>query len=229
MKATSPYDATLLRSGAVILLALALALSNSDLFAQMENPKKLVGKTRDPITRTGKHTGNQPSPVGTAFGSWDGNPGVFFSPAMLDSVIWVGPVCALPTSKDSVFGSSIWNGDPALVVLGIQGPLVFGATVGNRCLFSDSSDNSNSISGLIQPFINYALPGGWYVNVVPISAEEMCCGKHLIVPIGPCVGKVHCFGKLPVNMQLGAYYNSEKSEDGPSWQFRFQLQFQFPQ
>ena len=35
------------------------------------------------------------------------------------------------------------------------------------------------------------------------------------------------FGKLPVNTQLGAYYNVEKPEFGSDWQIRAQVQFVF--
>ncbi len=230
MKAISPCDAILLRPGAVILLVLALALGNSHLFAQIGNSKKPAKKTGNPIVRALRDTGDQPSPAGTVFGLGNGAQGLFVSPAMLGSVtLGVGSICTLSPPKDSMFGSGAWNCSPALVVLSTHGPLVFGASVGNFSQFSDSSDSFNGISTLIQPLINYSMPGGWYVKAVPTAGEEMCCGKHLIVPLGPCVGKIHCFGELPVNLQLGAYYNSEKSTDGPSWQLRLQFQFPFPQ
>jgi hypothetical protein len=42
------------------------------------------------------------------------------------------------------------------------------------------------------------------------------------------VGKIFHFGALPVNMQLGAYYNVVQPDNGPGWQLRFQMQFMFP-
>ena len=36
------------------------------------------------------------------------------------------------------------------------------------------------------------------------------------------------FGKLPVNLQLGAYYNAVTPDNGPDWQLRFQFQFLLP-
>jgi len=30
-------------------------------------------------------------------------------------------------------------------------------------------------------------------------------------------------GKLPINGQIGAYYNVEAPKNGPDWQFRVQL------
>ncbi len=48
------------------------------------------------------------------------------------------------------------------------------------------------------------------------------------VPIGGGVGRIFHFGKLPVNSQIGAYYNVEKPEFGADWQIRFQVQLMFP-
>jgi hypothetical protein len=48
------------------------------------------------------------------------------------------------------------------------------------------------------------------------------------VPLGAGIGKIFHFGPLPVNTQLGAYYNVVKPDDGPDWQIRFQVQFMFP-
>jgi len=214
-----------------MLLALVLAFDSSNLFAQIDNQKKPVQRTQNPTGRTGEPIVNQPSPypgVGSVFSLGDSNLGLFASPTMLDSVIWgTGSICALSTAKNSLSGNGIWSSGPAILVFGMQGPWVFGALVSNQCLPAESNDG-NPFSTLIQPFINCNLAGGWYVNMVPNVGGEMCYGKHLIVPVGPCIGKVICFGQLPVNLQLGAYYNSEKTEDGPSWQLRLQLQFQWP-
>jgi hypothetical protein len=83
---------------------------------------------------------------------------------------------------------------------------------------------------LIQPFINYNLPGGWYVNTVPIITAdwERASGDEWLVPLGAGVGKLHRFGRLPVSLQLGAYGNVERPEYAPDWQLRFQVQFLFP-
>jgi hypothetical protein len=42
------------------------------------------------------------------------------------------------------------------------------------------------------------------------------------------IGRIFRFGKLPVNAQIGAYYNVVKPDFGPNWQIRAQVQFMFP-
>jgi hypothetical protein len=46
--------------------------------------------------------------------------------------------------------------------------------------------------------------------------------------LGGGVGKISKFGKLPVNTQIGAYYNVVKPDFANNWQIRAQLQFMFP-
>ncbi|HKM68791.1 MAG TPA: hypothetical protein VJX94_01695 [Stellaceae bacterium] len=50
-----------------------------------------------------------------------------------------------------------------------------------------------------------------------------------MVPVGVGVGRViKLFDKLPINLQLGAYYNAvHPSQTGPSWQLRSQFTFIF--
>ncbi|MGA8279799.1 MAG: hypothetical protein WB853_02795 [Desulfobacterales bacterium] len=45
---------------------------------------------------------------------------------------------------------------------------------------------------------------------------------------GGGVGKIVHFGRLPVNLQLQAYYNVATPDNGADWQLRFQFQFLFP-
>lgn len=42
------------------------------------------------------------------------------------------------------------------------------------------------------------------------------------------VGRIFHIGKLPVNAQLGGYYNVVKAEEGANWQLRAQVQLMFP-
>ena len=64
-----------------------------------------------------------------------------------------------------------------------------------------------------------------YIFTANWKAES---GQKWVVPFGGGVGKVSFLGKLPVNMQMGAYVNAVKPDDGPDWQMRFQAQFLLP-
>ena len=71
---------------------------------------------------------------------------------------------------------------------------------------------------------------GWYLSSSPIITAdwENRSGDEWTVPLGAAVGKLHRLGKLPVNVQLGAYYNVVTPDNGPDWQIRFQVQFLLP-
>lgn len=47
------------------------------------------------------------------------------------------------------------------------------------------------------------------------------------VPLDGGIGKIFHVGKLPVNTQVGAYYNVVHPDDGASWQLRAQVQLTF--
>lgn len=82
---------------------------------------------------------------------------------------------------------------------------------------------------LLQCFVNYNLPGGWYLVISPIMTADWE-GDHdaWTVPLGGGFGKIHRFGKLPVNFSAQAFYNAEKTEFGGDWSTRFQVQLLFP-
>ena len=47
------------------------------------------------------------------------------------------------------------------------------------------------------------------------------------MPLGGGIGKVFHFGKLPVNAQIGGYYNVVHPDNGAHWQLRAQVQFTY--
>jgi hypothetical protein len=185
------------------------------------------------ITRTIIPIINQPSPapgVPSAFGLGDINPSIFISPAKSGELIWgVGPTFTFPTATDSLLGSGEWSAGPAAVALTMQGHWVVGVLANQQWSYAGWGDQDVSAL-LIQPFINYNLPHGWYLNTVPIITAnwESDSDDRWTVPIGGGVGKVQKVSKLPVNFQLGAYWNAVIPENGPDWQLRFQVQFMFP-
>ncbi len=57
---------------------------------------------------------------------------------------------------------------------------------------------------------------------------EARSGQQWTVPLGLAIGQVMPIGAQPVNIQLGAYYNVVRPDEGPEWQVRFQVAFLFP-
>jgi hypothetical protein len=187
------------------------------------------------ITRTIMPVINQPSLFPGAeseFGVGDINPTLFFSPSKPGKLIWgVGPTMTLPTASDSILGSGKWTAGPAAVGLFMQGKWVYGALANQQWSFAGWGDhNVNQL--LIQPFVNYNLPNGWYVTSAPIMTANFAStsDNHWTVPIGGGGGKLWRVGKvgLPVNTQLQSFFNAEKPDFGPDWQLRFQVQLLFP-
>ena len=188
------------------------------------------------ITRTILPIINQPSPapgVSSNFGLGDLNPTFFLSPGKPGALIWgVGPTFTLPTATDTALGSGKWSMGPAAVVLTMQGPWVLGVLANQQWSVAGDSDRRRVSQMLIQPFVNYNLPDGWYLTTSPIITANWMAdsGDQWTVPLGGGFGKLWRVGKvgLPVNTQLAAYYNLEKPQGAADWQLRFQVQLLLP-
>jgi hypothetical protein len=156
----------------------------------------------------------------------------FLSPNAGSGLIWgVGPIVQAPTNSNDRLGNDRWGLGPTAVVLHLEkgSPWVYGALVNNVWSVGGGSDPKYN-NFLLQPFLNYNFPGGTYLTSSPIITAdwEASGSQRWTVPIGGGVGKIFHFGRLPVNMQLGAYWNVIAPDIGPDWQVRFQVQFMFP-
>lgn len=187
------------------------------------------------ITRTIVPLINQPEVVqgtGDEFGLGDINFTAFFSPKNpTKGIIWgAGPIFAFPTATDEKLGSEKWSLGPSAVALTIQGPWLFGALINNVWSFAGDDDRDDVNAMLVQPFVNYNLPNGWYLVSSPIITAnwEAASGNTWLVPLGGGVGKIFRIGNQPVNAQIQAFYNVEKPELVGDWTLRFQLQLLFP-
>ena len=177
---------------------------------------------------------NQPSPapgVRSAFGLGDFNPSFFLSPGNPGKIIWgVGPTVTFPTATDPMLGFGKYMVGPTAVALSIRGHWVFGVLVNNQWSVAGwGSQNQNRF--LLQPFVNYNLPNGWYLNTAPVMTADWNASHPDMwtVPVGGGFGKIiKLGGKLPVNLQLGAYYNAVTPRNGADWQLRFQFQVLLP-
>lgn len=190
-----------------------------------------VNESWNVITRTILPIVSQPSFVrGQARqdGIGDISVSTFLSPSKpaFDRLIWgAGPVIVLPTASDDRLGADQWGAGLTAVALVAQGPIVTGALVNN--VFSLEGRTFSQF--LLQPFFAYNFPGGWYTTSSPIvTADWSRADDAWLVPVGGGFGKVHRFGKLPVNLSVQAFYNAEKPQFAGDWSTRFQLQLLFP-
>jgi hypothetical protein len=156
----------------------------------------------------------------------------FLSPANAEGTIWgVGPIAQIPTTTNTKLGSDRWGLGPTFVVLKLEhgSPWVYGFLVNNIWSFGTGGGGSYN-NFLLQPFVNYNFEGGTYLSSAPIlTANWKASGSNVwTVPLGIAVGKIFHLGKLPVNAQIGSYYNVVKPDFGANWQIRAQIQLMFP-
>lgn len=169
--------------------------------------------------------------VGDVFGLGDIQLSQFLSPAKSGALIWgIGPIVQFPTATDDALGSDKWSAGPTAAALTIRGPWVAGALVNHLWSFAGDDDRADVNQTLIQPIVNYNLPGGWFLTSVPyITANWETDGDdRWTVPIGIGVGKVHRFGTQPVSLQLTPYYNVVRPDDAAEWTLQFRINLLFP-
>jgi hypothetical protein len=101
----------------------------------------------------------------------------------------------------------------------------------NMWSFAGNGDRRKVNLMLIQPFVNYNLPKGWYFTTGPQITADWAAPQSKntwTVPLGGGVGKILMIGKQPINLQLAAYSNLCKPDGAGDWQLRFQLQLLYP-
>ena len=83
---------------------------------------------------------------------------------------------------------------------------------------------------LLQPFVNYNLPEGWYLVTSPVIAANWTAesSQRWSVPVGGGIGKIFRIAGQPMNASLQAFDYAERPTAGPNWALRFQIQLLFP-
>lgn len=155
----------------------------------------------------------------------------FFTPAEPGPIIWgVGPAITLPTHTDERFGSDKVSAGPAIVVLSMPGKWVLGGLFQHSWDVAGRSSEADVDKSTLQLFINYNIENGWYLTTSPIFTAnwEADSDDRWKVPVGGGIGKMHRFGKQPVDFKLTSYYNVEQSEFGPDWEMTFTVKWLFP-
>ena len=188
------------------------------------------------VTRTIVPFISQPWARGTSIQSLgDINPSVFFVPTLKGNLtVGVGPTMIIPSATDNRLSSQRWSAGPSGVLVYTKGPIVAGGLINN--IWSFAGEGKRDVNKmLIQPFLNYNLPKGWYLTSSPIITADWNSedNKGWTVPVGLGVGRVFVLGTQPINASLSAYYNAVKPEVlGQTligdWTFRAQVQFLFP-
>ncbi len=195
----------------------------------------ISGKKWNIITRTIVPILYQPDfsqTNGGNFGLGDINPTFFISPAKPGKLIWgIGPTFLLPTATHETLGAGKWGIGPSAVLLAMPGKWTIGIIMSNIWSVAGKSDRADINQMVIQYFINYNLPRGWYITSAPIIIAnwEASSGNVWTVPFGIGIGKLHRLGKQPINVSIQAYYNAVHPDTlYADWSLRFQLTLLFP-
>jgi hypothetical protein len=158
----------------------------------------------------------------------------FFTPKAKvfgDWTLGLGPYLEFPTNSgpDGRFGTDNWSAGPAVLLMRSKGRWVNGILFTH--LWSYYGNDPQTNQSALQPFVNYNLKDGWYLNSAPIISANWAADSSntWTVPLGGGGGRVFHIGKLPVNTRVGAYYNVESPRSGSDWQLQFQVQFLFPE
>jgi hypothetical protein len=188
----------------------------------------LITRTILPIISQPGFAPNQ----GRTNGIGDTQVSLFVSPAKPGNWIWgAGAVIQLPTHSNTVLGNNNAGYGPAFVILHLEhgSPWVYGVLI-NDVFSSDSATSPAYNNGTMQPFLNYNLKSGMYFTSSPLMTVNWNArgSQQWTVPMGGGVGKIFRFGRLPVNMQVAAYYNVVSPQLAGNWQLRAQAQFMFP-
>ncbi len=176
----------------------------------------------------------QPDPnnsIGGDFGLGDINHSMFLSPAAAGPLIWgAGPIVSLPTSVNDRLGPSKLSFGPTAVIFAMPGDFTTGLLVSNLWSVAGDSDTPNVNFFTIQPIINYNLPNGWYLSMVPVITADWRgdSGDKWTVPLGGGIGKILRLGAQPLNLRLQAFGNATKPDGVANWLLQFRVQFLFP-
>jgi hypothetical protein len=187
----------------------------------------LITRTILPII---SHPGFGPDDNGTT-GLGDVIFRAFLSPSESGELIWgAGPVFSLPLATEDVLGSEKWGVGPTAVALTVNGPWVYGALFQSIWSFAGEDDRADVNEMLLQPFVNFNMPGGWYLVSSPVITANWKADSDdtWTLPVGGGVGKIFRIGELPLKGTIQGYYNLERPEYAAESTLRLQLQFLFP-
>jgi len=172
-----------------------------------------------------------PIPGNGATGLGDINYSLFISPAKPKGAIWgIGPSITVPSATDDELGSEKWSAGPTGVVLFQPKWGTFGMLARHLGSFAGDSDRGNVSQSLFEPFVNYNLSNGWYLitDIIVTANWQADSSDTWTVPLGGGVGKLFKIGDQAMNAKTEAYYNVEKPDNAPDWQWGFTIQFLFP-
>jgi hypothetical protein len=102
------------------------------------------------------------------------------------------------------------------------GHWVIGALVNNQWSVAGDPKRNSVNAFLAQPFVNYNVPGGWYLTTAPVMMANWLApaGQKSTVPVGGGFGRVFKAGGQAFNASISAYDNVVHPTGAADWQLR---------
>ncbi len=168
------------------------------------------------------------------FGLGDLAPAFFFVPSSdliglpAEFTLGFGPGLQVPTHTDSALGTDEWGAGPTLLIEYTKDNLQLGILAANIWSLGDGSQATNSMQ--LEPWIAYSITPEWYLLTdMAITADwNASASDRWVLPIGGGIGRTFNIGKQALNINLQAYWNAIKPDEGADWSMVFTFQMFFP-
>jgi hypothetical protein len=187
------------------------------------------------ITRTIVPLIDQPTlapGLGNVGGLGDVQLSLYMSPVRpFGGLIWgLGPSFSFATASDRSLGSGKNSAGLSTALLTIKGPWLVGVLITDVASIGGQDDRKNVHQFLMQPFLDFNFPHGWYLASSPIITADWRAtpGNKWTVPLGGGGGKILHIGHQAVNAYVQAFDDVIRPHQGGTWTLRVQAQLLFP-
>jgi hypothetical protein len=170
--------------------------------------------------------------LGNVSGLGDVQLSLYMSPAKpFGGLIWgLGPSFSFATASDRSLGAGKNSAGLSTALLTIKGPWLVGVLITDVASIGGQDDRKSVHQFLMQPFLDYNFPKGWYLASSPIITADWraTSGNKWTVPLGGGGGKILHIGHQAVNAYVQAFDDVVRPHQGGTWTLRLQAQLLFP-
>jgi hypothetical protein len=153
--------------------------------------------------------------AGRQFGLGDALQSFFFVPQSVNGFTWgAGPAILWRTGTERLLTSGKWGAGPTAVALQQTGPWTVGMLASHIWSIAGDEDRADVSNTFIQPFISYAVRGGWTYTLNSESSYDWV-SQQWSVPLNFMISKLTKIGNQPVSIQGGLRYWAESPDSGP--------------
>jgi hypothetical protein len=140
----------------------------------------------------------------------------------------IGPAVLLPTGGRHR-GAEKWAVGPALGYASRQGRFQWAILNQNLFTVAGNSSRRNVNVTALQPILSYGLGGGWSIGSSEMNfVYNWQAQRWTNLPVGPRLGKVFLFGRLPVQFNIAYEHDFANRRRDPENIVRFTTRFLFP-